>query len=370
MKRWPGGRIAPLLIVPDEPGRLAQDRARDEGVLLAVADHVADRERGAHRVEAEIDGAELPEAFDAPVLVDAQVERRHRDGPDDLLDLDARLVGPREVERVGDVHAAVDEDVLAPGEDLVADLHLAGHARDVEVLRDPQVEQRDVLRGDPLRVARERRALGPVDGGVVEPREAAERAPAFLEAERKLVVALESRRDQLVLLVVQVAVVRLQVVEVGVRRRAEARAVDEFAQRSRRRRAAAVVVADEAAIGSRHAPLHAERDRRVEAPLDVLGLEGSGSRDRRGEAEGAADGERESDAGESRREVGPSVHVSSPVTGSSSGRCRVIGGGARHCQRSPIRRSSSGLNFLGSMRPSRPASQSVSGCSWVAFSPM
>ena len=49
---------------------------------------------------------------------------------------------------------------------------------------------------------------------------------------------------------------------------------------------------------------------------------------------------------------------------------RVIGGGARHFQRSPTRRSSSGLNFLGSMRPSRPASQSVSGCSWVAFSPM
>ena len=57
----------------------------------------------------------------------------------------------------------------------------------------------------------------------------------------------------------------------------------------------------------------------------------------------------------------------------SSLRLVAIAAGARRAraaQRSPTRRNSSGLNFFGSMRPSRPASQSVSGRSCVAFSAM
>ena len=253
--------IVPLLIVPTSPtvpGGAPEHGARDERRLLAVADHVAGRERRSHRVEAERVPAELPEALDRQVVARAVVERHHRRRTEDLLQLHAGLVRAREVDRIDDVDAAVDEDVLAPAQHLVADLHLGGLVRELEVLRHPDVEQRDVVDRDVLGVVGERRALGVVGRRVVEPREAAERAPAVAELQHELVVALERARDELVLLVVEIAVVRLQVVEIGIGRGALIRAIDQLAERTGRRRAAAVVVADDAAARRRHPPLHAE----------------------------------------------------------------------------------------------------------------
>ena len=184
----PGGderAVADRADVADGPWRGAEHRTRNERRLLAVADDVAGRERRTDRIEPERVPAELPESLDAQAVGRGDIEGHHRRRTEDLLELHSRLVRPREVDRIDDVDAAIDEDVLAPAQYLVADLDLARLARDIEVLRDPEVQQRDVVDGDVLRILGERRAFGVVGRGIVKPREAAERAPAVIELEQR-----------------------------------------------------------------------------------------------------------------------------------------------------------------------------------------
>src|SRR6266545_4119247 len=109
-------------------------------MLLAAADDIGDREVGADRIELERVPAELVEALDAYLVGDADVERRHGRRPEDFLQLRAGNVRTAEVDRIDDVDAAVDEDVLAPGDHLVADAKLRGPAEDIEIFRNPCVE--------------------------------------------------------------------------------------------------------------------------------------------------------------------------------------------------------------------------------------
>src|SRR6266536_1980680 len=116
---WNEHAIADGADIADAARRQAEDRAWDERRLLAVVQHVRPREEGPDRVEPKRVPAELIEAFERELVGRAEIERGHRRRPEDFLELGSRDMRPAQVNRVDDVHTAVNEDVLAPADNLV-----------------------------------------------------------------------------------------------------------------------------------------------------------------------------------------------------------------------------------------------------------
>ena len=179
-------------------------------------------------------------------------------------------MGLAQVEGVDGVDAAEDENILAPVDDLVAQLELGRVVADLEILRHPQVEQRDVLRHRLLGLIVERGANGVGRCEVGRPCHPAERRPVAALTESQFVRPLEHGGNDVAFLVVQVAVVNVGVVEVRIRRGALPCTVDQLPETTCRRCRTAILPADHALVRRLHATLDAERDCRIQRAADAV----------------------------------------------------------------------------------------------------
>ncbi|MNM93042.1 hypothetical protein D3C81_1054030 [compost metagenome] len=245
-----------------------------------LSHHVAVGIVGTDRIKAVGVPLELVVGLQVQGVGQTEVERGHRSRDEHLFQLGARGVVLRQAEGVDLVDAAGDEDLLAPADDLVADLDLGRHLAEVEALRYPQVEQVESLGGVALGLVIQFGAAGVVHLEVFRPRDPAESAPAIAELQAQLVGAFEHMGKDVVLVVVEVAVIGVGEVDVGVGVAVAFRQVVELSQLGIGTViASAAIAADDVAIAGPQALGKAVRHRGVETAGDPL---------LRSEAEGVA----------------------------------------------------------------------------------
>ncbi|MNF74949.1 hypothetical protein D3C84_569970 [compost metagenome] len=142
----------------------------------ARLDHVAGGEKCPAAVEHTGPPVVLVEAFQVQRVADAEAEGEHLHRQLTFLELDTRLVEGRDIQRVDHVDAVLDQQRLAPGQHLLAELHRERPLGHLEVLPEVGVEYFEALELRQVRpagiieaVLREGPALGR-RAGIVEAR--------------------------------------------------------------------------------------------------------------------------------------------------------------------------------------------------------
>ena len=169
---------------------------------------------GTHRIESVGVPLELVVGLEVQGVGQAHVERGHRRGDEHLFQLGARGVVLGLAEGIDLVDAAGDEDFLTPADDLVAHLHLGRHVANVEALGHPQVQQVQAFGGVALGLVIQFGAAGVVHLEVFRPGKAPQGTPAIAELQAQLMGALDHMGKDIVLVVVEVAVVSVGEVDV------------------------------------------------------------------------------------------------------------------------------------------------------------
>lgn len=149
------------------------------------------------------------------------------------------------VEGMNGVNATEDEDILTPVDHLIPELQLGRVAGPVEVFGNPEVEQGDVLTQGFLGLLVERRTVSMDRRKIRRPGNPPQCRPVAALADGQFMRSLEHGRNDVALLVVQVAIIDIGVIEVGIGSRPVASAVNLFTQLSGSRHIAAGVIAND-----------------------------------------------------------------------------------------------------------------------------
>ena len=147
---------------------------------------------------------------------------------------------------------------------MIAEAHFAGLAEKIEVLGNPQIEWREIQFSDVFGLIAQFAKVHVAHGMVIEPAHAPEKLPAIAPFDAEFVGAFHDTRSDIPLVVIQVAIIPVQEIEIGVGGDAAARAMQDFADIPQGRHSTAVIAANETAITFLRPDLHPVRESRIE----------------------------------------------------------------------------------------------------------